>query len=166
MFCISSQQSLHILHYNLKLPDVYVGIVGWIYRTKIDPISILLVSLLFEQWSSLHLFSFQEMIFPMVHQFLFSAGFPLVFRFFPLVFRFFPLVFHWYINSAGTSILFSAGTSIPFKAAASDTETDKERTAKEAYKLACKGCGKAVTPRPSQRQQKSESERIWRGADQ
>ena len=41
---------LHIrtlLHYNLKLPDVYVGIVGWIYRTKIDPISILLVSLLF-----------------------------------------------------------------------------------------------------------------------
>ena len=50
LFCISSQQSLHIcilLHYNLKLPDVYVGIVGWIYRTKIDPISILLVSLLF-----------------------------------------------------------------------------------------------------------------------
>ena len=39
----SSQQSLHIhtlLHYNLKSPDVYVGIVGWIYRTKIDPISI------------------------------------------------------------------------------------------------------------------------------
>ena len=57
--CISSQQSLHIhtlLHYDLKLPDVYVGIVGWIYRTKIDPISILLVSLFFEQWSSLHLF--------------------------------------------------------------------------------------------------------------
>ena len=26
---------------------VYVGIVGWIYRTKIDPISILLVPLLF-----------------------------------------------------------------------------------------------------------------------
>ena len=26
---------------------VYVGIVGWIYRTKIDPISILLVSLPF-----------------------------------------------------------------------------------------------------------------------
>ena len=26
---------------------VYVGIVGWIYRTKTDPISILLVSLLF-----------------------------------------------------------------------------------------------------------------------
>ena len=50
LFCISSQQSLHIrtlLHYNLKLPDVYVGIVGWIYRTKIDPISILIVSLLF-----------------------------------------------------------------------------------------------------------------------
>ena len=50
LFCISSQQFLHIctlLHYNLKLPDVYVRIVGWIYRTKIDPISILLVSLLF-----------------------------------------------------------------------------------------------------------------------
>ena len=32
-----------LLHYNLKLPDVCVGIVdnGWIYRTKIDPISIL-----------------------------------------------------------------------------------------------------------------------------
>ena len=28
------------VHY-LKLPDVYVGIVGWIYRTKIDPITIL-----------------------------------------------------------------------------------------------------------------------------
>ena len=38
LFCISSQQSLHVrtlLHYNLKLPDVYVGIVGLIYRTKI-----------------------------------------------------------------------------------------------------------------------------------
>ena len=34
-----------LLHYNLKLPDVYVGIIGWIYKTKIDPISIL-VSLL------------------------------------------------------------------------------------------------------------------------
>ena len=45
--------------------DVYIGIVGWIYRTKIDPISILLVSLLFEQWSSLHLFSFHEMLFPL-----------------------------------------------------------------------------------------------------
>ena len=30
-----------LLNYNLKLPDVYVGIVGWIYGTKIDPISIL-----------------------------------------------------------------------------------------------------------------------------
>ena len=53
LFCISSQQSLHIrtlLHYNLKLPDVYVGIVGWIYRTKIDPI---LFRYFFEQWSSL-----------------------------------------------------------------------------------------------------------------
>ena len=38
---------IHILHYNLKLPDVYVGNVGWMYRTKIDPISIRLVSLLF-----------------------------------------------------------------------------------------------------------------------
>ena len=26
--------------YNSKLPNIYVGIVGWIYRTKIDPISI------------------------------------------------------------------------------------------------------------------------------
>ena len=46
VFCISSQQSLHIrtlLHYNLKLPNVYVGIVGWIYSTKIDPISILFI---------------------------------------------------------------------------------------------------------------------------
>ena len=43
----------------------YTLIVGWIYRTKIDPISILLVSLLFEQWSSLHLFSFYEMFFPL-----------------------------------------------------------------------------------------------------
>ena len=82
LFCISSQQSLHIrtlLHYNLKLPDVYVGIVGWIYRTKIDPISILLVSLLFEQWSSLHLFSFHEMLFPLLVPGLFSWSFFLSF---------------------------------------------------------------------------------------
>ena len=59
-------------HYNLKLPDVYVGIVGWIYRIKIDPISILLVSF-FEQWSSLHLFSFHEMIFPLLVPGLFSS---------------------------------------------------------------------------------------------
>ena len=47
--CISSQQSLHIRRvasdYSVVM-YVYVGIVGWIYRTKIDPISIL-VSLLF-----------------------------------------------------------------------------------------------------------------------
>ena len=42
--------------HNLKLPDVYVEIVGWIYRTKIDPISIFLFPYFFEQWSSLHLF--------------------------------------------------------------------------------------------------------------
>ena len=50
LFCISSQQSLHICRvasdYSVVM-YVYVGIVGWIYRTKIDPISILLVSLLF-----------------------------------------------------------------------------------------------------------------------
>ena len=66
LFCISSQQSLHIrtlLHYNLKLPDVYVGIVGWIYRTKIPSF---LFPYFFEQWSSLHLFSFHEMLFPLL----------------------------------------------------------------------------------------------------
>ena len=50
LFCISSQQSLHIRwvasDYSVVM-YIYVGIVGWIYRTKIDPISILLVSLLF-----------------------------------------------------------------------------------------------------------------------
>ena len=66
LFCISSQQSLHIrtlLHYNLKLPNVYVGIVGWIYRTKIPSF---LFPYFFEQWSSLHLFSFHEMLFPLL----------------------------------------------------------------------------------------------------
>ena len=66
LFCISSQQYLHIrtlLHYNLKLPDVYVGIVGWIYRTKIPSF---LFPYFFEQWSSLHLFSFHEMLFPLL----------------------------------------------------------------------------------------------------
>ena len=66
LFCISSQQSLHmrtLLHYNLKLPDVYVGIVGWIYRTKIPSF---LFPYFFEQWSSLHLFSFHEMLFPLL----------------------------------------------------------------------------------------------------
>ena len=66
--CISSQQSLHIRRvasdYSVVM-YVYVGIVGWIYSTKIDPISIL-VPYFFEQWSSLHLFSFQEMIFPLL----------------------------------------------------------------------------------------------------
>ena len=50
LFCISSQQSLHIRRVALDYSAVmyvYVGIVGWIYRTKIDPISILLISLLF-----------------------------------------------------------------------------------------------------------------------
>ena len=68
LFCTSSQQSLYIrtlLHYNLKLPDVYVGNVGWMYRTKIDPISSFLFPYFFEQWSFLHLFSFQEMLFPL-----------------------------------------------------------------------------------------------------
>ena len=50
LFSISSQQSLHIRQvasdYSVVM-YVYVGIVDWIYRTKIDPISILLVSLLF-----------------------------------------------------------------------------------------------------------------------
>ena len=66
LFCISSQQSLHVrtlLHYNLKLPDVYVGIVGWIYRTKIPSF---LFPYFFVQWSSLHLFSFHEMLFPLL----------------------------------------------------------------------------------------------------
>ena len=72
LFCISSQQSLHIrtlLHYNLKLPDVYVGIVGWIYRTKIPSF---LFPYFFEQWSSLHLFSFHEMLFPL-YEYWFSC---------------------------------------------------------------------------------------------
>ena len=42
LFCISSQQSLHIRRvasdYSAVM-YVYVAIVGWIYRTKIDPIS-------------------------------------------------------------------------------------------------------------------------------
>ena len=69
LFCISSQQSLHIrtlLHYNLKLPDVYVGIVGWIYRTKI-PFPYF--------FASLHLFSFHEMLFPLLVPGLFFLSF-------------------------------------------------------------------------------------------
>ena len=40
--CIYPANNPYIIlyvHYNLKLPNVYVGIVGWMYRTKIDPIS-------------------------------------------------------------------------------------------------------------------------------
>ena len=67
LFCISSQQSLHIrtlLHYNLKLPDVYVGIVGWIYRTKIPSF---LFPYFFEQWSSLHLFFISRNAFSLIY---------------------------------------------------------------------------------------------------
>ena len=69
LFCTSSQQSLRIRRvasdYNVIM-YVYVGIVGWMYRTKIDPISSFLFPYFFEQWSSLHLFSFQEMLFPLL----------------------------------------------------------------------------------------------------
>ena len=41
------QESLHIHWVASDNSAVMYGIVGWIYRTKIDPISILLVSLLF-----------------------------------------------------------------------------------------------------------------------
>ena len=61
-----------LLHYNLKLPDVYVGIVGWIYRTKIDPISILLVPYFFV---SLHLFFISGNDFPLFVPGLFSLLF-------------------------------------------------------------------------------------------
>ena len=74
LFCISSQQSLHIrtlLHYNLKL-HVYVGIVGWIYRTKIPSF---LFPYFFEQWSSLHLFSFHKMLFHLLVPGLFFLSF-------------------------------------------------------------------------------------------
>ena len=47
-------------HYNLKLPDVYVGIVGWIYRLKTDPSC-------FEQWSSLHLFFISRNAFSLMY---------------------------------------------------------------------------------------------------
>ena len=40
-FFLLLRQPYLLNHYNLKLPDVYVGIIGWIYRTKIDPISVL-----------------------------------------------------------------------------------------------------------------------------
>ena len=41
------QPALNIDHYQLINVCICIGIVGWIYRTKIDPISIFLVSLLF-----------------------------------------------------------------------------------------------------------------------
>ena len=34
-----SKETRVYVHFNLKLPDIYVGIVGWMYRTKSDPIS-------------------------------------------------------------------------------------------------------------------------------
>ena len=58
LFCTSSQHSLHIRRVASDYNVVYVGIVGWMYRTKIDPISSFLFPYFFEQWSSLHLFSF------------------------------------------------------------------------------------------------------------
>ena len=65
------------VHY-LKLPDVYVGIVGWIYRTKIDPISILhTYPCFFTFWSSGHpyiFFHFTEMFFPLLVPGLFSLN--------------------------------------------------------------------------------------------
>ena len=66
LFCISSQQSLHIRRvasdYSVVM-YVHVGIVGWIYRTKIPSF---LFPYFFVQWSSLHLFSFHEMLFPLL----------------------------------------------------------------------------------------------------
>ena len=65
-------------HYYLKLPGVYVGIVGWIYRTKIDPISILhTYPCFFTFWSSGHryiFFHFTEMFFPLLVPGLFSLN--------------------------------------------------------------------------------------------
>ena len=73
LFCISSQQSLHIRRvasdYSVVM-YVYVGIVGWIYRTMIPSF---LFPYFFEQWSSLHLFSFHEMLFPLLVPGLFSS---------------------------------------------------------------------------------------------
>ena len=75
LFCISSQQSLHIRRvasdYSVVM-YVHVGIVGWIYRTKIPSF---LFPYFFEQWSSLHLFSFHEMLFPLLVPGLFSLSF-------------------------------------------------------------------------------------------
>ena len=53
---------LHIRWVASDNSEYYVRIVGWIYRTKIDPISILhpsslsLFTYFFEQWSSLNIF--------------------------------------------------------------------------------------------------------------
>ena len=56
--------------YDLKLPNIYVGIVGWIYGTKIDPISIL-HPLFFEQWSSLHL---RKCFFPHLYRMVYNIS--------------------------------------------------------------------------------------------
>ena len=53
--------------YSGWLPDIYVGIVGWIYRTKIDPISIPLSPYFFEQWSSIHFFSFHGNVLSLIY---------------------------------------------------------------------------------------------------
>ena len=46
---------------------VYVGIVGWIYRIKIDPFpSLFLFPYFFEQWSSLHLFFISRNAFSLI----------------------------------------------------------------------------------------------------
>ena len=75
LFCISSQQSLHIRRvasdYSVVM-YVHVGIVGWIYRTKIPSF---LFPYFFVQWSSLHLFSFHEMLFPLLVPGLFFLSF-------------------------------------------------------------------------------------------
>ena len=69
---LDSPHSCTLLHYNLKLPNVYVGIVGWMYITKIPSF---LFPYFFEQWSSLHLFSFHEMLFPLLVPGLFFLSF-------------------------------------------------------------------------------------------
>ena len=72
LFCISSQQSLHIHRvasdYSVVM-YVHVGNVGWIYRTKIP-------SFLFPYFfASLHLFSFHKMLFPLLVPGLFFLSF-------------------------------------------------------------------------------------------
>ena len=80
LFCISSQQSLHIRRvtsdYSVVMYVYYVGIIGWIFRTKrLIPFPSFLFPYFFEQWSSLHLFSFHEMLFPLLVPGLFSSLF-------------------------------------------------------------------------------------------